>query len=302
MLSTIFVPMDGSDLSERALPYAARLAKLANGRIILMRALGADQDGHGAQAPLDAAAARLRADGLSVETFVYSQAHERVSQVIADIASSHGAELLAMSTHGRGGLGRFLFGSVADEVLRDTELPVLLVSAACDHRWPPDRPLRILLPMDESDLSVKALRAVAELTNEVSAELTLLHVLDSADYPYLYSDPATWRSSVPEEREAIQRLEAIADPLRAEGRAVATRVLVGSPATTIAQAARELDTDLIAMPTHGRAGLSRVVMGSVATGTLHRAHVPLLVFRAGTLESLGVAAESPTATPPVPMI
>jgi hypothetical protein len=60
--------------------------------------------------------------------------------------------------------------------------------------------------------------------------------------------------------------------------------------------------DLIAMPTHGRSGISRVVMGSVATGTLHRAHVPMLIFRAGTLANLGVAAYGTTETPSVPVI
>ena len=73
---------------------------------------------------LDQLAARLRAGSLSVQTRVVS--HIRPATAILDDASSNGADLIALATHGRGGLKRWLVGSVADKVVRGRYTPVLV--------------------------------------------------------------------------------------------------------------------------------------------------------------------------------
>jgi nucleotide-binding universal stress UspA family protein len=83
--------------------------------------------------------------------------------------------------------------------------------------------------------------------------------------------------------DAQQYLESVATGLRERGRDVVVVAEVGTPAATIADVAGKQDADVVVMATHGRTGLARVLMGSVATGTLHRARTPLVLFRPPTL-------------------
>ena len=138
MLSSILVPLDGSELAERALPYATALAHRAEGRLLLPRAVqthtlpGADPGPawavatERANAALHALAERLKGDGLQVGPHV---SEDDAAHAILDAAGRQHAGLVVMSTHGRTGLGRWVYGSVADEVLRHAPCPVLLVPA-----------------------------------------------------------------------------------------------------------------------------------------------------------------------------
>ena len=62
-----------------------------------------------------------------------------------------------MSTHGRSAPGRWVYGSVADRVLRRASVPALLVPANCERQWPADGPLHVLVPLDGSDFAQEAL-------------------------------------------------------------------------------------------------------------------------------------------------
>ena len=141
MPRTILVPLDGSALAERALPYAEALARPGGGRLVLVRAvpylarpagdkpfatLAAARDAAAAEAReyLDCAAARLGERGIAAEVAV---PYEEEADAILAEAQRAGADLIAMATHGRGGLGRWLYGSVAAEVLASTSLPILLI-------------------------------------------------------------------------------------------------------------------------------------------------------------------------------
>src|SRR5581483_1003694 len=136
MITSIVLPLDGSDLAARALPFASYLARALPAKLLLVRATLAHALPGVAPGPaqlaatdhaeveLDAMAAQLRAQGLAAEPHVY---YDEAPAAIADAAQRHQAGLIVMSTHGRGGLGRWVFGSVADAVLRTAEVPVLLV-------------------------------------------------------------------------------------------------------------------------------------------------------------------------------
>ena len=141
-MKSILLPLDGSSLGERALPHAAALAASAGARLILVRAAQAhtilDVDETDAQLgvisraehDLEATAAHLREMGLEAEVHVY---YDSPVPAILDAAIRHQVDLIVMSTHGRSGLERMLYGSVADDVLRHAEVPVLLVPATIDH-------------------------------------------------------------------------------------------------------------------------------------------------------------------------
>lgn len=146
-LGTIFVPLDGSGLAERALPHALALAKGLNSELHLMRvySLPVDAfivaDGVMAQGP-----APFR-DALKNEAEVYlngrceelgGEGFTRVistaiegdpAREIIDLAARTENSMIAMSTHGRSGIGRWVLGSVAEKVLQHSCTPMLLIRA-----------------------------------------------------------------------------------------------------------------------------------------------------------------------------
>jgi nucleotide-binding universal stress UspA family protein len=289
MLRTILLPLDGSPLAERALTYAARLARRSEASITLVEAVqadvGPDLNPNDAQVQLTGRAkeylatiaGHLRADGIKAETHVCSDAPVHA---ILDVAARYQADLIVMSTHGRGGLGRMLYGSVADQILRRATIPVLLVPSIVEHAWPADGPLSLLVPLDGSELAAEALQPAELLTESFGSRLTLLRVVQPPAYP-LYGDGYVYipYDEGAEVADARQYLEDQADRLGDGGRPVGIQVAVGEPSRVIGEIAREQDVDVIVMATHGNGGLSRLILGSAATATLRHTTAPLLLVR-----------------------
>jgi nucleotide-binding universal stress UspA family protein len=307
-MKTLLVPLDGSELAARALPYAMTLAKAADGKLILLRGVDAlkmnqlpEQD---AAAELDAAVERAKAGGVEAEPYLYHLYYDRVGSLIADTARQQQADLIVMSTHGRGGFGRWIYGSVADEVLREAEVPVLLVPAGCEQPWSSDRKPCIVVPLDRSELAEAALGPATELARLLGAGLFLVHVVQLPTYAYGDGYAFSQFDAEAELTEAREYVEQIAGRLRASGLSVRTWTGVDSPSLAIAAMARAAEADLIVMATHGRGGLARLVLGSVATGTLQRANVPVLVVRPATVRQPTaeppLAAAKPSTTPELP--
>src|SRR5207253_5755743 len=124
-----------------------------------------------AQAEFQSVIDGLRKDGLDVEGHF---AEGPAADVIYAQAAASRASLIVMSTHGHGGLGRWLYGSVADEVLRRVPVPVLLVSAVCTQTLADDQPLRVVVPLDGSDLAEEALGPARDLAVTLGSALLLL--------------------------------------------------------------------------------------------------------------------------------
>jgi nucleotide-binding universal stress UspA family protein len=289
MLHTILVPLDGSDLAARAVPYASALAGSAGTKLVLMRALPLQGSGRlpddrdEALADLTMDAAVLKAIGVSAETVVrrieYFHASD-IAESISTVAEEQRAELIVMSTHGRSGLGRWLYGSATDSVLRRTSTPVLLVPPHAERALPTDRPMRLLVTLDGSELAEEAIVAAELLAGTTDAELHLLRVVEPPSYP-LYGDGYAY---IPydadiELAEARRYLQVEVDRLQTAGKRVTARAVVGQPSSMVAQVARDAEVDIITMATHGRSGLARLVLGSVATATVQRADVPVLLVR-----------------------
>jgi nucleotide-binding universal stress UspA family protein len=149
----ILVPLDGSPMAEAALPTARTLAKdNPHAVLTLMRAAEAGGLGTGdaieaqvavvreAEAYMDAVARRLQAEGLAVKTSVWYGAP---AASIASAAEAIKADLIVMNSHGRSGLGRLVLGSVAEQVLRGTRTPILLLRAPGAPIEPPKGPAQM---------------------------------------------------------------------------------------------------------------------------------------------------------------
>lgn len=134
----ILLPLDGSQVAEAALPLAVDLASAAGGALFLLRVIEAPAPGsEPGTVRLDAAreaegylgdvARRARASGAGKVTVALWQGTP--AHAIVAAAEQHGADMIVMATHGRTGLQRECFGSVAESVLRGTARPVLVVHA-----------------------------------------------------------------------------------------------------------------------------------------------------------------------------
>lgn len=136
---------------------------------------------------------------------------------------------------------------------------------------------RVLIPIDGSDQSEEALEhAIREYPD---AELIVLHVIDVVSGLYVdgYLDYRETRENQEKRAEAL--LSDTADLAKSHGRDVTTETVVGQPATSIVEAAEDMDADLIVIGSHGRSGVSRILLGSVAETVIRRAPVPVTVVR-----------------------
>jgi nucleotide-binding universal stress UspA family protein len=284
MLKTLLVPLDGSVTSELALPFAEGVARAAHAKLILLRAVPHQGPGvfrtdplseslaTNAENELRDAANRLAAGGLEVEQRIRPG---DAGPVIMRAAEELHADLIVMSTHGRGGLGRAMYGSVADEVLRTTSVPVLFVPPRAQYRNPPRN---IVVPLDGSPLAEAALEPAIDLAQAFRGKLVLVRVAAPPTYWVLRGE-STERTPDPnsEAERAREYLDAVAERYATKETALSGFVTDGAAAEVVLEAAREHRAGAIAMATHGRTGLARVVMGSVAQQVLHSSDVPVLL-------------------------
>jgi nucleotide-binding universal stress UspA family protein len=149
MFERILVCLDGSTLAEQIMPYAKEQAIRFQGKLVLLQVVpepvayspgipgeapvpiqtdimvaGTKEALNSAKKYLDKLARSLRKEGIQVKTVAIPG---RAGEAILDYANTNSINLIAIATHGRGGLRRAVFGSVADYVLRESGLPVLVI-------------------------------------------------------------------------------------------------------------------------------------------------------------------------------
>jgi nucleotide-binding universal stress UspA family protein len=275
MLETILIPLDGSTLAEAILGQVRKILFRQDSELVLVRAvtipLGTEattpelMESIQVQATwyLEEMARKLRDQGARVRT-VLRMGHP--AEVILEVAREERATLIAMTTHGRTGLSHWAFGSVTEKVLRASPIPVLATRSFTAAGVPSSgeelKLKKILIPVSDEDLSMKIVEPALELARLFGSSATLLHVCEGA----------ACAVPVPPLKQAFDRFREAgldAEPLMRQG----------DPAAQVLEACRESNADLIAMTTHGRAGLSRWLMGSVTEKLLRAAPVPLLIVR-----------------------
>jgi nucleotide-binding universal stress UspA family protein len=298
--SLILVPLDGSDAAERAVPVAVELARRTDAALRLVHVhmpLAADPihveglpviDEHmhslrreHEQAYLDQARQRLAAGVAGSAALLDGP----VAATVAADAKASGARLIAMTSHGRGGLERAWLGSVADELARVSPVPLLLVRPEPGSAPYPFR--RILVPLDGSALAESILvHAVALARLEADSEIILLDVVQPIASAVWIPDVALAAPVAVgdvtrrQEERAREYLAGLARRLEASAVRVRTRVQVASAiALAILDVARDEAVDIVALATHGRSGVRRLALGSVADKVVRGSRAPVLLFR-----------------------
>jgi nucleotide-binding universal stress UspA family protein len=305
---SILVPLDGSFPAERALPLALSIGRRHGAALHVVRvyvpvagvegehavrydeALDRELTRRGWQY-LDELVARLASIGGIQVTAALQEGS--VADTIVRHATSVGADLLVMTTQGRGPLSRFWLGSVSDELVRQPGIPIVFMRAegtAPDFAVEPAI-RRVLIPLDGSSLAESILEPVLALCDAGQTEYTLLQIVQpTAEFNY---GPAggtvtgfqealkQLRALEQEElRQAQRYLELIAARLRVRSLTVHSRVVAGErPANAILEDASLHGADLIALATRGRGGLKRLVLGSVADKVLRGADTAVLTYR-----------------------
>lgn len=308
MLRTILVPLDGSPFGEHALPLAMALARRAGATLQLAHVHQvippASLAGVTVMDTMEKALREQEQDYLRrMADRVATQAQVPVkwflldgdiSEALERHVESAGVDMVVLATHGRGPMGRFWLGSVADQVARHLTRPVMLVrpeEEAVDLAEQPKMD-HLMVLLDGTPLAEQILEQAVPLARLLKARVMLTRVVRPVLRPDYLPEGTTigWldtstieqvrQHQIELEKDAHDYLDQIARRLRDTELEVDVRVLVGEqPAVRILDEAEAARTRMIALTTHGRSGLSRLVLGSVADKVVRGAHVPVLVQR-----------------------
>jgi len=311
MYHRVVVPLDGSELAESVLSHVAEMIRGRGSQVYLlsitpmMKAVTPPfldlrlrgEERHPVEGELrqylQAVARQLDQVATDVQINVRSG---RPADEILTFVDEVGADLVAMSAHGRSGIGRWVFGSVTDRVLHATRCPVLVVRKP--HPQGQSAYRRIVVPLDGSELAEQVLPYIQALVRVPPSSSLATGVLEGA-HVFLVSVLATGLSertvalltSYPPglqlaataldhaEVQLRSYLRSVAAVLRKLGIATQIAVRRGAPADEILAYTAEVGADLIGMSTHGLSGNGRWVYGNVAGKVLQGALSPVLLVR-----------------------
>lgn len=287
MFQRILVPYDDSDTARLACTAAMRLARKSGAKVRLVHHLDMlefpDAHGYGeplrrsaedaARAMLAQAQADLKGQGDEVETELRLENGRRLGASIADAAAQWACDLVVLGSHGRRGIARVLLGSGAEQIVRESPAPSLVVRGSAV----PDGFGRILVATDGSETSLRALVTALQLAREHEASVRLFHSVGELGYVGMEAGATAWV-----EQWAQAGAQVLADAAQmARSAGVATQTVLATDfvglGTAVAREATAWQADLVAVGTHGRRGLERLVLGSGAEQVMRESPVSVLV-------------------------
>lgn len=275
----IIVPLDGSELAETALPYAAALAEGLRAHLVLITAWEGTESELGTTFPamameiekgaqnyftqyLDGVRARY---GRGDQTRAIIRVGDAAEEILKAVAET-GARMLVIATHGRSGVGRWIYGSTAGRLLRTSHVPIVAVGPNVRPRSTGPVALKhLMVPLDGSPLSEAALPVAESVATSLGARVSLVRSVRWAVQAYPYSLPDAYVPQIDEELEAgakayLRRME---EALKGKVE-VDAFVVRGGIADGLMDVADKQAVDLVVMTTHARAGIARAALGSTA--------------------------------------
>lgn len=296
MIRHVLVPLDGSRLAETAVAAATALARRVGAEITLLHVVEREAPAsvHGdrhlrtrdeALAYLEQVGAVVAGQGVVAHTQVDETSGD-VAHRICRAAGTSDADLIALCTHGSRGVRGLLFGRVAQQVLAGGGIPVLLMPPSPSGYEAPFECRRMLVPLDGTEPSEHVLPYATEVARAFTAELILetviptLATIRGARGATARLLPRVGTAVLDEEaNDAAAYLESLVKSLEARGLTAEGVVERGEPVKLLEHAAARHGTDMFAMATHARAGVSAIWEGSMAARLLERSGKPILLVR-----------------------
>jgi Universal stress protein UspA and related nucleotide-binding proteins len=290
------VPTDGSELEREAIRLATKLSDIPGAELRLVRVYSAPMVFTGPDTldyPNEAIANEREWQFSQLETLAsecraetrasVSTAMEEgpIADALARYGRAHHVSLIVMSSHCRGGFARVALGGVTDSLIRNTNIPVLVVKPTPSFQNGREAQSfrRILVPLDGSELAEEIIPNVIQLALRNDSAVILTHVLVPTSYPQKrIPDPSLpwWENDI---EVAQTYLGELAERVRREGMPATIDITIGeSVADGITRSAARLRANLIAIATRGRGGMSRMLRGSVADKVVRTSRTSLLVF------------------------
>lgn len=287
MYDTVLVPTDGSDIAsitgEVAIAVAARFDAT-------IEALYVSTDGSPEPSPDAQSEARnrrgqdalakieKRAADAAVESttaLVEANGSDPIYRTILDYADSSDTDLIVMGTHGRTGVGRIVLGSVTEQTLRESPVPVMALHENTAFSGDFDS---LLVPTDGSDAAESALDHGIELALTTGATLHIISVVDVGAVAGSYNVEGVADKLREGSNEALGTAVERAEDAGVSS--IESTVLTGAPGRSICEYANQHGIDTIAMGTRGLTGVERLVLGSVTERVVRRSPVPVIGTKA----------------------
>jgi nucleotide-binding universal stress UspA family protein len=298
MFRSILVPLDGSAQAEQALAHAVAVARSQGAAVRLLHVVSRDRaTSHNSNATTDDAdviahfneylgiqareISRLLSKPVAYDVLIGDPA----ATILRQIRDGR-CDLVVLTTHGHGWLAKAWLGSVADEVIRQSTVPVLTVRAREYERAAPDlRYSRIVVPLDGSAQAEMALDPALALARASEGRIIALAVVrlpqhQGADFEVTHGA----EDAAGEEVRAQTYVRDLAARIGAD--IIVNPIVRPSlhPAVAIAEVAADLKADLVVMTTRGQSRLTRRKLGSTADMVLRGINLPVLIVRAKTEE------------------
>jgi nucleotide-binding universal stress UspA family protein len=289
----ILVPLDGSELAEKALPYAKAVADALRTHLVLITVWEGTESSLGETFPsiaLDISKSaqehftryldevRGRASlGSETRTIVRpGDAAEEILKAITEVD----ARAVAIATHGRSGITRWIYGSTAGHLLRNANVPVLAAGPNALERSDHPSLKHIMTPLDGAEMSEQALPVTAKLARALGAKVSLVRSVNWAVQSYPYSLPDAYVPQLDTELEegAKAYLRKQEERIRADVPDIAAYAVRGAVADGLIEFEEQKDVDLVVMTTNARTGIARAALGSTADRLL-QGRAPVLLIR-----------------------
>ena len=316
MYNRILVPLDGSKLAQQALPYARAWASAKSAKVELLEviapleefakpevddyaAVGAGTLGDPWPVPHEwsliaehfrnkawlqlADSAAMLGEGVEVSSKVLEG---DAAEAIITEADRWPETLIAMATHGRSGIGRWLLGSVTDKVVRHGNHPTLVIRARDDAEGSPAATIgEVILPLDGSATAEAAIPHAVEMAKVLGVGVSLVRAVSPMPHTHAFVDylPDGYQPTIGKALDDAEGyLESRANGIREQGVAnVRAYAMLGGAGSIITDAARRSGDALVVMATHGRSGVGRWALGSVTDRVVRHSRGPVLVVRPG---------------------
>ena len=298
MSSTILAPTDFSDKSAHALRMAARYAMAYGANLCCLHVVEELDEGSSwlllveppEQIERDVVKAREeRLDDFLTRNLPRDFPQERllrrvvvgsaIDEILATARQIEDTSLIVVGSVGHGVIMATFLGSTANQLVRQSPIPVLVVPPSEHHDV---RFEHILAPVDDSEASAQSLHIAAKFAQTTGAKVTALHAMNTTlagagdpGFP-VYIGPGTLEALA--QRRQLWLDELAAHDPSFEGVITATRLSYDDPAQAIDDFARKEDVDLICIGSHGRRGVRRFLLGNTAERILRKAPCPVLII------------------------